>query len=904
MANTSKPFHEAFTEKVIESLEQGVAPWQKPWKAGMYAVPFNPISGTEYRGVNRVMLEMEGHHDPRFLTLKQANSQGWRVRKGEKSRKVVFWQFTKRVPQVDENGAPVLDGDGRQVTHECELTRPLLRYANVFHASQIEGIPDFTPNSPGWDDYTRDRWPETHPSERCEEILVNSGAVILHDQRDRAFYRSGSDEIHLPPKENFHTSDGYYVTALHELGHWTGAPERMGRESGPFGSEAYAREELRAEIASWMVGLEIGIGHDPGQHTAYVASWIQALKKDPYEIVRACRDAERIRGVILGFGQTQDKAQEQEVEREMANHNVSHTQKQAPTMDASTLSPEVPEVLYGPAAEGPLPEPPSGFEWEAHYTGEEIIQVLVPASDPAQRVATDTAVSKTYLDVPFAEKGAARHAGALWDRQEKRWFVPAGAKLSAVERWLPSPDQAQDKAQAQRIETASNDESRAEKSVSTTRTSTPSAEVPGAIYGPAAEGPLPEPPSGFEWEAHYTGEDVVQILVPAADPAPRVATDTAVSKTYLNVPYAEKDLARQAGARWDRQEKLWFAPTGSTLSAFERWLPTPGQELEKPVHALSPEAEFAEVLRQVGIDLKGQLPIMDGAIHRVGTFDRPNSSNGVYLGHADGRPNGWAQNFRTGERLEWVATGCQLSQEQLNTMRAKAAQEREQAQALRQQQREQAAKRAFGIWKNAPAWASSDHPYLAAKQVHGYGVKVGDNGTLLIPGRDVEGRIHTLQIITPEGEKRFLFGGQKHGMHHVIDPGRKLGQHPILVAEGYATAASVHEALKLPVVVAFDSGNLTPVVQALHAKYPRQPILVLADDDHRQANNPGLRHGRMAAEAVRGLCLSPDFNHGEKERGLTDWNDLAASRGLEAVRHALTPALTRLERQQFVGMEK
>ncbi|WCB46506.1 zincin-like metallopeptidase domain-containing protein [Nitratidesulfovibrio vulgaris] len=768
MANTSKPFHEAFAEKVIESLEQGVAPWQKPWKAGMYAVPFNPISGTEYRGVNRVMLEMEGHHDPRFLTLKQANSQGWRVRKGEKSRKVVFWQFTKRVPQVDENGAPVLDGDGRQVTHECELTRPLLRYANVFHASQIEGIPDFTPNSPGWDDYTRDRWPETHPSERCEEILVNSGAVILHDQRDRAFYRSGSDEIHLPPKENFHTSDGYYVTALHELGHWTGAPERMGRESGPFGSEAYAREELRAEIASWMVGLEIGIGHDPGQHTAYVASWIQALKKDPYEIVRACRDAERIRGVILGFGQTQDKAQEQEVEREMANHNVSHTQKQAPTMDASTLSPEVPEVLYGPAAEGPLPEPPSGFEWEAHYTGEEIIQVLVPASDPAQRVATDTAVSKTYL----------------------------------------------------------------------------------------------------------------------------------------NVPYAEKDLARQAGARWDRQEKLWFAPTGSTLSAFERWLPTPGQELEKPVHALSPEAEFAEVLRQVGIDLKGQLPIMDGAIHRVGTFDRPNSSNGVYLGHADGRPNGWAQNFRTGERLEWVATGCQLSQEQLNTMRAKAAQEREQAQALRQQQREQAAKRAFGIWKNAPAWASSDHPYLAAKQVHGYGVKVGDNGALLIPGRDVEGRIHTLQIITPEGEKRFLFGGQKHGMHHVIDPGRKLGQHPILVAEGYATAASVHEALKLPVVVAFDSGNLTPVVQALHAKYPRQPILVLADDDHRQANNPGLRHGRMAAEAVRGLCLSPDFNHGEKERGLTDWNDLAASRGLEAVRHALTPALTRLERQQFVGMEK
>lgn len=692
MAGSRKPFYEEFSEQIIMALEKGTAPWIKPWKPGEYSAPFNPVSGTRYQGVNRVHLSMEGHEDPRFMSLKQANAEGWRVRKGEKSRRVVFWQFSQELPEKDENGNPVLDAEGKQTTEKHLLDRPILRFASVFHASQIEGIPAWSPDpSVAWQGH-----------EQCERILQSSGARIYHDQRDRAFYRLRDDAIHLPPKANFPVADGYYATALHELGHWTGAPERMGREFGPFGSEVYAREELRAEIASWMVGLDLGVGHDPGQHAAYVASWIQALKKDPYEIVRVCRDAEKIRDMVVGFGLV------------LEQHKMKEPVRMAPTIEGSArLAPE---------------------------------------------------------------------------------------------------------------------------------------------------------------------------------------------KTYLHVPFAEKELAKAVGARWDRKEKLWFAPCGANLEPFDRWIKP--VESERRCPALSPEVEFAEVARVAGLYLPGGKPIMDGEIHRVPVDGKPNGKDGAYCVHADGRPAGWVHNHRTGERVEWVATGCQLSQAQLNMMRASAAEKREEVLAQRQQQYEQAAKRAFGIWKNAPTWAPADHPYLAAKHVHGYGVKRGENGVLLIPGRDVDGRIHTLQLITPEGEKRFLSGGQKHGMHHVIDPGHKLGHHPILVAEGYATAASVHEALKLPVVVAFDSGNLAPVAQALHSKYPRQPILVLADDDHRQANNPGLRHGRMAAEAVGGLCLSPDFNQGEKESGLTDWNDLAASRGLEAVCNALTPVVTRLARQQTVGMEQ
>ncbi len=152
--------------------------------------------------------------------------------------------------------------------------------------------------------------PPWDPNEKAEAILQNSGAVIKHNQRNRAFYSLGTDEICLPPKDHFMGQDTYYATALHELGHWTGHASRLAREFGPFGSEVYAREELRAEIASWMLGQDLGIGHDPSQHLAYVGSWIKALEKDPFEIIRACRDAERIKHYVIAMEQKQEQRQE------------------------------------------------------------------------------------------------------------------------------------------------------------------------------------------------------------------------------------------------------------------------------------------------------------------------------------------------------------------------------------------------------------------------------------------------------------------------------------------------------------------------------------------------------------------------------------------------------------------
>ncbi|HGM5958007.1 TPA: zincin-like metallopeptidase domain-containing protein [Stenotrophomonas maltophilia] len=126
-------------------------------------------------------------------------------------------------------------------------------------------------------------------------MLKGSGAEIHHDGGNQAFYRPMTDSIHLPQRNTFHSASGYYATALHELGHWTGFPTRLNRDQkGAFGSIDYAKEELVAEISSMLVGERLSIGHDPTQHAAYVKSWIQILRDDPRELFRAAAAAERV----------------------------------------------------------------------------------------------------------------------------------------------------------------------------------------------------------------------------------------------------------------------------------------------------------------------------------------------------------------------------------------------------------------------------------------------------------------------------------------------------------------------------------------------------------------------------------------------------------------------------------
>lgn len=381
MAEEKKPFHERVAEKIIDQLKAGTAPWQRPWNPaapgaeGGSIIPMNPTTGKRYRGVNVVNLMSEGHGDNRWMTYKQAAAAGAQVRKGEKGSLVQYWKFDDEQTLKDAQGKPVKDAEGNTVKVRVELERPRPFYAVVFNAEQIEGLPPRTPPVP----------PEWNPIDRAEAILQASGAKITELPGNRAFYSPATDSITLPERSQFPSADRFYGTALHEVGHWTGAPNRLDRDlAHPFGSEAYAKEELRAEIASMILGDELQIGHDPEQHVAYVASWIKALEDDPMEIVRACSDAEKINTFILAF-----------------------EQKQIQEIDGQAV---------------PAEEPAAPALTEAEL-----------ADRPA--IVGQPAEQDTPINVAFREKNEAKGFGAKWDKEARTWYVPAGTDLTPFAKW-------------------------------------------------------------------------------------------------------------------------------------------------------------------------------------------------------------------------------------------------------------------------------------------------------------------------------------------------------------------------------------------------------------------------------------------------------------------------------------
>lgn len=276
-------YRKQLTDRIIEQLGSGVAPWIKPWddKVVLPARTHNAVTGRPYRGGNSLWLQCHDYSDPRWCTYKQAQAEGWQVKKGEKAAVVEYWKWED---QKKDEASQVI---------RTRLDTPRVFYAHIFNAEQIVGIPEFVPAQVSWT-----------PEAEADRILRFSGARIHHDQDDRAFYSPGADEIHLPPKAAFSDAARYYSTALHELGHWTGHESRLGRELvNTFGTEEYAREELRAELASFFLASRLGISHDPTNHAAYVVSWIKVLQQDHNEIFRAAKDAEKIAEYVLQFQQ-------------------------------------------------------------------------------------------------------------------------------------------------------------------------------------------------------------------------------------------------------------------------------------------------------------------------------------------------------------------------------------------------------------------------------------------------------------------------------------------------------------------------------------------------------------------------------------------------------------------------
>lgn len=382
-------------------------------------------------------------------------------------------------------------------------------------------------------------------------------------------------------------------------------------------------------------------------------------------------------------------------------------------------------------------------------------------------------------------------------------------------------------------------------------------------------------------------------------------------RTYLTImPDNKKDALRAAGRlpdggyplEYDRSQKLWFAKEEADLEKIKPWLPenTATGQTHTVAENLTPVEEFAQVLREAGFVLPDNgLPEMDGKRHRVATEgDKAGSKSGVYQGFMDGRPAGWYQNHRASEgKVNWTSTGAyQYDPVEAIKQRALAAQKRWDREIKSQNDYARIAKTLDGQWSKMPP-APDTHAYLARKGVPAVdGVRLDKYDNLVIPLCNSAGDFRTLQYIKPDGTKNLKKDAEKTGNFFVVG-GELNPQLPILYAEGYATAASLHQATGIPVVMTVDAGNMVTVSRNLKALYPDTVHIILGEDDFTKTDNKGLNKAREAAAAIDGTYIIPQFTESERAQAFagtgsfSDFNDIQSSRGLDAVRDQLSPVL-------------
>ena len=293
--------YERVTERVTELLEQGVVPWQKPWSAKV-GPPRNGVSGRFYRGLNVFLLSAAGFDSPWWFTPKQVNDLGGHITKGEKVSWVHFWK--QWLPKGDLADEPL-----EVETDEVEIstrrrTVLICRAYRVVNLDQIAG--------PGADKFrakhpTVERLAKNDPIGGCESIVAGMpDPPSIRYGGNRACYWPGMDQISMPRRETFRSSEAFYATTFHELSHSTGHPDRLNRSTlvagAPFGSPIYSHEELVAEMGAAFLCAEAGIMDPTIQNSAaYIAGWLKYLKSDPKALIIAGAQAQKASDFILGW---------------------------------------------------------------------------------------------------------------------------------------------------------------------------------------------------------------------------------------------------------------------------------------------------------------------------------------------------------------------------------------------------------------------------------------------------------------------------------------------------------------------------------------------------------------------------------------------------------------------------
>lgn len=269
--------YQQVTDKIIAELESGNLPsWVKNWSAGAGS-DCNVITKKPYNGINTIILGMSGFASPYWGTYKQWLSLGAQVTKGSKGTHIIYYSPVERGIKVTESG-------------EVKEYSYILKSYTVFNANQVTG----------WEAPAVNTERKFIAVASIEALTAKSGAVIRFGG-DRAFYAPDSDYIGMPEKLQFNNEASYYATLLHELAHWSGHKSRLDRDlSGRFGNEAYAAEELIAELSAAFLCARFNVTGEL-RHSSYIASWLRVLKNDNKAVFKAAALAQKAADYLAGF---------------------------------------------------------------------------------------------------------------------------------------------------------------------------------------------------------------------------------------------------------------------------------------------------------------------------------------------------------------------------------------------------------------------------------------------------------------------------------------------------------------------------------------------------------------------------------------------------------------------------
>lgn len=276
---------ETFAKKVTDMVLSNSAPWVRPWGANCAkGLPVNALTGRAYRGCNVMFLLATPFQSRGWMTFKQVSSLGGKVKKGARASDIFFFTSIEVEKEDAKTGEKVL------------VDIPCLKNFKVFNIEQCE-IPADAPLK--YRPENTDKMPiDDNPVfDGCEKLL---NLAVWYEDDVKAYYVPSRDEIHLPNRRTFSTLSGFWGTAMHELSHWTGHESRLNRDMRhSFGSQKYAREELIAEVSSWLLAVTLGTPHEPQNSASYLASWVRDFKDKPRELYSAISQAQKVVDYLL-----------------------------------------------------------------------------------------------------------------------------------------------------------------------------------------------------------------------------------------------------------------------------------------------------------------------------------------------------------------------------------------------------------------------------------------------------------------------------------------------------------------------------------------------------------------------------------------------------------------------------